>query len=150
MAELLAVIAAKIPPADKLGQLETIVAARGGCEILQKACEEYSNHSPSRWQPFAYRAFSPYRTELLLLGRTLPLKAARPSANNLIEAVHSVVTEPTTSDYYVVDLDGRFCRRSGDRLFAIVKGMQSPSTGVTSKWSPYWNSQKPSKRAPST
>ena len=101
LAELLAVIAAKIPPADKLGQLETIVAARGGCEDTAKGLRgDTPTTARSRWQPFAYRAFSPYRTELLLLGRTLPLKAARPSANNLIEAVHSVVTEPTTSDYY--------------------------------------------------
>jgi hypothetical protein len=123
LADILTVIAAKTPPADKLRQLETIVAARGGCEVLQKACEEHFDHSPNRWQPFAYQAFSPYRTELLLLGRTLPLKAARPSANNLIEAVHSVSTEPTTSDYYVVDLNRSFlppewrslvCDREGD------------------------------------
>lgn len=78
LAEVLTVIAAKTPLADKLRRLETIVAARGGCEVLQKACEEYFNHNPNRWQPFAYQAFSPYRTELLLLGRTLPLRAARP------------------------------------------------------------------------
>jgi hypothetical protein len=64
LAEFLTVISAKTPPADKLGQLDTILTARGGCEVLQKACEEYFNHSPNRWQPFAYQAFSPYRTEL--------------------------------------------------------------------------------------
>jgi hypothetical protein len=87
LAELLRVMVGKRPPKDKLRQLDAIVAGRGGIKELQKACQEHANHSPNRWQPFAYQAFSPYRTELLLLGRTLPLKAARPSANNLLEAV---------------------------------------------------------------
>jgi hypothetical protein len=56
-----------------------------------------TSHSRNHWQPFAYEAFAPYRTELLLLGRALPLKAARTSAVNLLEAVGSIVTEPTTS-----------------------------------------------------
>src|SRR5665213_572845 len=123
LAELLEVIAGKGRSTAKISQLNAIVATNGGCEALQKACADHAHHNPNRWQPFAYQAFAPYRTELLLLGRTLPLTAARPSANNLIEAVGSVVTEPTTSDYYIVDLDRDFlppewralvCDRQGD------------------------------------
>jgi TnpA family transposase len=108
LAELLDVIAGKGRSTAKISQLDAIVASNGGCEVLQKACADHAHHNPNRWQPFAYQAFAPYRSELLLLGRTLPLTAARPSANNLIEAVGSVVTEPTTSDYYIVDLDRDF------------------------------------------
>jgi hypothetical protein len=49
LAEVLIVIAANTPPADKVRQLKTIVAARGGCEALQKACEVDFDHSPNRW-----------------------------------------------------------------------------------------------------
>lgn len=123
LAELLEVIGGERQPTEKLSQLEAIVAAHGGCEVLQKACVQHANERPNRWQPFAYQAFSAYRTQLLLLGRTLPLKAARASANNSLEAVGSVVTEPTTSDYYIVDLERDFlppqwralvCDREGD------------------------------------
>jgi hypothetical protein len=46
---------------------------------------------------------------LLHLGRILPLKAARDSANLLLKAVLNVALEPTTSDYYhISDLDRGF------------------------------------------
>lgn len=92
LAEMLEVIACKGQSTKKLARLEAIVAANGGCEVLQKACEKHTNRSSNPWQPFAHQAFSPYRQELLLLGRTLPLNAARPSAKNLLEAVVNVVT----------------------------------------------------------
>jgi hypothetical protein len=38
----------------------------------------------------------------------LPLKAARPSAYNLIEAVGQVAEDPGTSDYYIMDLSHAF------------------------------------------
>jgi len=108
LAEMLEVIACKGQSTKKLARLDAIVAANGGCEVLQKACEKHTNRSSNPWQPFAHQAFSPYRQELLLLGRTLPLKAARPSAKNLLEAVVNVVTEPSTCDYYIMDLDRDF------------------------------------------
>jgi len=41
---------------------------------------------------------------------TLPLKAARDSADNLLEAVQRVVLEPMTSNYYVMDMGREFLR----------------------------------------
>ena len=54
------------------------------------------------------QAFSPYRNELLLLGRALPLKAARDSAENLLKAVRNVVVDPSTADYYIIDMERDF------------------------------------------
>jgi hypothetical protein len=65
LGEFLNVMISKQPPKDKLRLPDAIVAARGGYETLRKLCQEYATHSPSRWEPFAYQAFSPYRTELL-------------------------------------------------------------------------------------
>src|SRR6202034_4956931 len=65
LGEFLNVMISKQPPKDKLRLPDAIVAARGGYETLRKVCQEYATHSPSRWEPFAYQAFSPYRTELL-------------------------------------------------------------------------------------
>jgi hypothetical protein len=89
--------------------VEEAVEAHGGCAALQKACAQHSKQSRRQWQPFAHQAFSPYRTTLLLLGRILPLKAARDSANVLLKAVHNVALEPSTCDYYdIIDLDRGF------------------------------------------
>jgi TnpA family transposase len=108
LAEILAIVGGNHAPADKIEELSATITAHGGYSALQKACKEYGEHSHTRWQPFAYEAFSPYRTQLLMLGQMLPLKAARDSADNLLEAVQSVVLEPGTSDYYVMDMGREF------------------------------------------
>jgi hypothetical protein len=109
LAQLLKVIGGPNAPIDKVNRLEAIIAKHGGCAALQKAREENSKHSRNHWQPFAHAAFAPYRTELQLLGRVLPLKAARDSANVLLKAVLNVALEPSTCDYYeIIDLDRGF------------------------------------------
>ena len=109
LAELLEIVGADSPRKGKLKQVEAVIEAHGGCATLQKACAEHSKQSRRQWQPFAHQAFSPYRTALLHLGRILPLKAARDSANLLLKAVLNVALEPTTSDYYhISDLDRGF------------------------------------------
>ena len=109
LAELLQIVGADSPRRGKLKQVEEAVEAHGGCAALQKACAEHSKQSRRQWQPFAHQAFSPYRTTLLLLGRILPLKAVRDSANVLLKAVHNVALEPSTCDYYdIIDLDRGF------------------------------------------
>jgi TnpA family transposase len=109
VAELLEILGANSPRRRKLKRVEAAIEAHGGCAALQKACAEHSEQSRRHWQPFAHQAFSPYRTALLLLGRTLPLKAARDSANELLKAVRNVALEPSTCDYYDIrDLDPGF------------------------------------------
>jgi hypothetical protein len=109
LAQLLKVIGGPSASTDKVNRLEAIIAEHGGCAAMQKACEENSKHSRNHWQPFAHAAFAPYRTELLLLGRVLPLKAARDSANVLLKAVLNVALEPSTCDYYdIIALDRGF------------------------------------------
>ena len=84
LAEILTVAATDNPAADKVRRLDAAISAHGGQVHLQRACDDYLGHSASNWQPFAREAFSPFRSELLLLARTLPLKAAQPSANELL------------------------------------------------------------------
>jgi len=108
LAEVLTIVSGEGSPMNKLGLLEAALAAHGGCEALKAACQKHLDHSHQNWQPFARQAFSPYRTELLLLARMLPLKAARDSAKNLIEAVGQVADDPGTADYYIMDLGREF------------------------------------------
>lgn len=108
LSDLLEIVATKRAAADKVRLLEAAIAARGGQIQLQRSCEEYLGHSASQWQPFAREAFSPYRSELLLLARTLPLKAARASASDLIRAIFEVSDEPGDADYYLMDLNHEF------------------------------------------
>jgi TnpA family transposase len=106
LADVLAI--AECPAAEKATRLESTLTAHGGRDALKIACDEYLGRSSQNWQPFARQAFSPYRSELLLLARTLPLKAARPAANDLIEAVRDVAVDPCTSDYLILDLTHEF------------------------------------------
>ncbi len=108
LADVLAVAGADCPAAEKAAQLDSTLVAHGGRDVLKAACDEYLGHSNQNWQPFARQAFSPYRSELLLLARTLPLKAARPSANDLVEAVWEVADDPGTADYLIMDLKQEF------------------------------------------
>ncbi len=108
LADLLEITSTKPPDADKVRLLETTIASHGGQVQLQRSCAEYLGHSASHWQPFAREAFSPFRSELLRLARTLPLKAARPSADDLVHAVLQVSDEPGDADYYLMDLSHEF------------------------------------------
>ena len=109
LAEMLGVLAQDVPPVAKIEQLEATMTAHGGLGELQQACKERTEHEPNHWQPFADEAFGPYRTQLLALARTLPLKAARPSETSLIKSVRNVADEPNTCDYYIIlDLDHDF------------------------------------------
>ena len=108
LADLLAILGDHRSPADRVELLAASLKAHGGLAALEQACAEHLEHSPQNWQPFAREAFSPYRQELLLLARTLPLKAAGPSAEPLIEAVHQVADEPSDADYYIMDLSHEF------------------------------------------
>src|SRR5260370_39254815 len=85
LAEMLGFLAQDVPPAAKIDQLEATIIAHGGLGALQEACKERTEHEPNHWQPFADEAVGPSRRPLLELTRTLPPKAARPSARSLIE-----------------------------------------------------------------
>jgi len=108
LAEVLTIAGAPCPAADTLQQLHATLSAHGGRDALQAACDDFLGRSSEHWQPFARQAFSPFRSELLLLARTLPLKAARPPADELLAALVEVADEPGTADYLIVDLKHEF------------------------------------------
>ena len=108
LADILTFASSDSPSADKTRRLDAAISAHGGCELLRKGCDDYLGHCARNWQPFAREAFSPYRSELLLGARSLPLQAARPSARNLVEAVSQVADEPGNADYYIMDLSHEF------------------------------------------
>jgi TnpA family transposase len=99
LGEILTIFGGAGRPKEKLAQVEATVSAHGGCAVLLEACAAHTQRAREKWQPFAHQAFSYYRSDLLQLGRTLPLKAARDSANSLVKAVLNVTLEPSTCDY---------------------------------------------------
>jgi TnpA family transposase len=108
LADLLIIVSLREEPARTVEQLDASIAAHGGLEHLRQACAEHLKHAQRNWEPFAREAFSPFRSQLLLLARTLPLKAARPSAEALLTAVDRVSEEPSDADYLIMELDFEF------------------------------------------
>ena len=101
LADILTIFGGAGRPKEKLAQVESAVAAGGAAALLQ-ACAAHTKRTREKWQPYAHQAFSYYRNDLLQLARTLPLKAARDSANSLVKAVINVTLEPSTCDYYCI------------------------------------------------
>jgi TnpA family transposase len=102
LAEILTIFGGAGKPKEKLAQVEASVAGHGGSTALLEASAAHTKRAREKWQPLAHQAFAHYRNDFLQLGRTLPLKAARDSANSLVKAVLNVTLEPSTCDYYCI------------------------------------------------